>query len=149
MRKSPYPPCHPALELQPAEIDHCGTPADGREVAGMPVAKRARAYIALEPPFDGARHVDTLLLGRRGDARSLVVRPYVYGDRVADGKNICMARTRQVCLDSHPARGVSRYIEPKGRRRSSHPGRPNSDAGGNGCIADPDTLGIAVGYGGT
>src|SRR5579859_4536054 len=48
VRQAPYPPGEPAADFEPSEVDDRRALADGREIAGVPVAKRAVPHIALE-----------------------------------------------------------------------------------------------------
>src|SRR5438270_551810 len=105
--QAPDPPSKPSADLQPTEVDDRRAFADGREIAGMPIAKGADSRISAEPRLDGLRDVQTLLLGGRRYSGNRIPVPRIDGCGVADDEDLRMSGDAQIRLDFHPA-GVVR-----------------------------------------
>ena len=142
MGASPYPPGDPAAQLDPAEIDNGGAFADGRETAGIAVAKRPRCYIAAQAPLDRGGDMAALLFGGRCNSRHRLAMPRVDGRRIADGKDFRMSGNAEVRLHFDAVGAIGRRREPIGSDEACTPAAQRMTFAGN--LRSPKTTPLSL-----
>src|SRR4051794_26454264 len=109
VRDEPQDPGDEAGEMHLAHHHDRGSPADRRELAVVPIAKRLRG-LSLQRKKDVPGGMAAHLLCRRSNARNRFVAAHDGGE-VADHVELRVAGNREVRLDEHPARAIDRRAE--------------------------------------
>src|SRR5262249_46651910 len=139
---TPEPPAEESGQFDPAKLNDGRIPADGSEIALMPVFERRRWWSSRRPRGDQTAHITAHLLGCRGNAGNSGL--IHYRCRIANHKNFGVTGDRKVRSNSYSADPVMLSIQPPGRRRWRHAGSPDERAGFDAPAIEVDPARIAA-----